>query len=528
MSPSVETTRSWQRRDLMPLAQRLRYLQRYRVAAVLLIVLLQVLGFAGGAPLDVAIAGGVAAGLTGLAAIVVRQRGSDGGRWLFGIILLGDGLLFALLSQLTGGLGSPVRFLVVLHLVVVTLVASHRTGVKLAIWHSLLALVVAEAVEIGWLAGSDVDDPTRALAIQIGLLWLVTLVTASASAVNEREILRRRYDLDALATMSTALEHVSDVHGVAAVLVDHVVATFDAQRAGVISLRDGDPLPLAGHGLAPVSTAGSVEGVLADVAEQRRTILQVGLSDADEWLDAQLPGAARLVIVPLLGGEDAEGVLAVEGVLVVEFAETIGERMERRIVQTIERFAAQGALALDNARLHGRLVAMAETDGLTGVANRGAFERRLAAELARIERQGSAFLLLLCDIDHFKQVNDDHGHQTGDDVLVQVARVLQQQSRPYDTVARFGGEEFAVVMPTVTSVAPEVIADRYRAAVAAAATTVPITVSVGIVQVLAATSQSEVIAAADRALYASKRAGRDRVTVATALGRGPTRRADDE
>ena len=522
MMPSEETTRSWQRRDLVPLAQRLRYLQRYRVAAVLLIILLQVFGFAGGDPLHVAIVGGVAAGLAGLTAISVRRRGSDGGRWLFGIILLGDGLLFALLAHMTGGLGSPVRFLVVLHLVVVTLVASHRTGVKLAIWHSLLALVVAEAVDIGWLAGSDVEAPTRALAIHIGLLWLVTLVTASASAVNEREILRRRYDLDALANMSTALEHVSDMHGVAAVLVDHVVATFDAQRAAVISLRDGDPLPLAGHGLAPVTTAGSVEGVLADVAEQRRTILQVGFSGADGWLAAQLPGAARLVVVPLLGGE------RVDGALVVEFAETVGERMERRIVQTIERFAAQGALALDNARLHGRLVAMAETDGLTGVANRGAFERRLAAELARLDRQGSAFLLLMCDIDHFKQVNDDHGHQTGDEVLVQVARVLQEQSRPYDTVARFGGEEFAVVMPTVTSVSPEVIGERYRAAVADASTAVPITVSVGIVHVTAAAASGEVVAAADRALYASKRRGRDRVTVAPTLGTRPTKRGHHE
>ena len=511
MSDVAVTTRSWQRRDLVPLAQRLRYLQRYRAAAVLLVLLLQSVGVAEGDLTAVAVVGAVAVVLAGLTAVIVRQRGGDGGRWLFGIILLGDGLLFALLVHVTGGLGSPVRYLVLLHLVIVTLVASHRTGVKLAIWHSLLALVVAEAVDIGWLATPDVDDPTRALVVHLALLWVVTLVTSSASAVNEREILRRRYDLDALAHMSTALERVNDVHGVAAALVDHVVATFDARRAGVISLRDGDPLPLAGHGLAPVTAAGAVTGVLAEVTERHTTVLQTGLGEDDEWLAAQFPGAERLVLIPLASSDD------VDGVLVVEFPSGLVERMERRVVLTIERFAAQGALALDNARLHGRLVAMAETDGLTGVANRGAFDRRLVAELARVERQGSEFLLLLGDLDHFKEINDRHGHQTGDAVLVGVAQALLQQARPYDTVARFGGEEFAVIMPTVTTVSPKHIAERFRAAVADAGTPVPVTASFGIVRVAAAVSPRAVVEAADQALYRSKRSGRDLVTAAVPL-----------
>ncbi len=509
MSDVAETTRTWQRRDLVPLAQRLRYLQRYRVAAVLLVLLLQTLGVAEGDRAAVAVPGAVAVLLAGLTAISVRQRGGDGGRWLFGVILLADGLLFAMLVHVTGGLGSPVRHLVLLHLVIVTLVASHRTGVKLAIWHSLLALVVAEAIDIGWLAEPSVDDPALALVVHLGLLWVVTLVTASASAVNEREILRRRHDLDALAHMSNALERVSDVHGVAAVLVDHVVTTFDARRAGVISLRDGDPLPLAGHGLAPVAAAGAVTGLLSEVTERHTTVLQTGLGEDDEWLSAQFPGAERLVLIPLASSDD------VDGVLVVEFAGSLVERMERRVVMTIERFAAQGALALDNARLHGKLVAMAETDGLTGVANRGAFDRRMAAELARVERQGSEFLLLLCDLDHFKDVNDQHGHQTGDAVLIGVAQALLKQARPYDTVARFGGEEFAVVMPTVSSVSPGLIAERFRAAIANAGTPVPVTASFGIVQVTAAAAPATVIEAADKALYRSKRSGRDRVTEGT-------------
>lgn len=521
MSDVVASRPGWQRRDLVPLAQRLRYLQRYRVAAVLAVLALQLTGIADGDGWVTATVGGAAILLDGLAAVLVRRRGGDGGRWLFGIILLGDGLLFALLVQLTGGLATPVRYLVLLHVVIVTLVASHRTGVKLAIWHSLLALVVHEAIEIGWLAAPDVDDGTRALVVQLGLLWLVMLVTASASAVNEREILRRRYDLDALARMSSAFEQVTDLHGVAGVLVDHVVETFDARRVGVISLRDGDPLPLAGRGLQPVTAAGAVTGVLAEVAAQRATVLQTGLAADDEWLASQLPDPERLVVVPLVTGEE------VGGALVVEFPGAVGERMERRIVQTIERFAAQGALALENARLHGELVALAETDGLTGVANRAALDRRLVAELARVERHGSQFLLLLCDLDRFKDVNDTHGHQTGDAVLVEVAQSLARNSRPYDTVARFGGEEFAVLMPTVTSVAPEEIADRFRAVVAAADTPVPVTASVGVVEVAAPTTPARVIAAADRALYRSKNRGRDRVTAADPiLATAPGRDAD--
>jgi diguanylate cyclase (GGDEF)-like protein len=123
--------------------------------------------------------------------------------------------------------------------------------------------------------------------------------------------------------------------------------------------------------------------------------------------------------------------------------------------------------------------------------------------------------LLLIDIDHFKDLNDTHGHQVGDDVLRQLALALQDHSRTFDTVARYGGEEFAVIVPAAEAKECLEIAERLRLEISSLPLAVPVTASLGMaLYPRDANGGDALIRAADDALYRSKRDGRNRVTVA--------------
>lgn len=157
-------------------------------------------------------------------------------------------------------------------------------------------------------------------------------------------------------------------------------------------------------------------------------------------------------------------------------------------------------------------------DPLTGLCNRRELERRLREELARAQRYGRQFALLLIDVDHFKMVNDLYGHLAGDDVLAEIAHRLETQVRIVDLVARFGGEEFAVVLSEATGQAALAVAERIRAVmhwpISGANLPAPVstTVSIGIAEAPThGSTLQELLTAADAALYKAKSAGRDSV-----------------
>jgi diguanylate cyclase (GGDEF)-like protein len=161
---------------------------------------------------------------------------------------------------------------------------------------------------------------------------------------------------------------------------------------------------------------------------------------------------------------------------------------------------------------HAKLQEVSLTDALTGVGNRAAFDERLAEEVYRAMRYGSALSLLLIDVDRFKDFNDQFGHQAGDAALRSVAEALRC-ARPSDFLARYGGEEFAVILPTTTRDGASILAERMRKAVAIAACPHrPLTVSIGSSTLAAGcTDGAALVAAADKALYAAKQGGRNRV-----------------
>ncbi len=156
-------------------------------------------------------------------------------------------------------------------------------------------------------------------------------------------------------------------------------------------------------------------------------------------------------------------------------------------------------------------------DQLTGVANRRSFFEVAELELARYARKPRPIALLLIDIDHFKLVNDNHGHAAGDAVIVSLARLLQDSVRSIDIVARLGGEEFVILLPSTSADMAERIAERIRRKVAALrveteAGDIHCTVSIGVTEVGAGTEEvTKLLASADKALYAAKNAGRNRV-----------------
>lgn len=185
-----------------------------------------------------------------------------------------------------------------------------------------------------------------------------------------------------------------------------------------------------------------------------------------------------------------------------------------------EVLAARLTVAERIIDLHEALRTEATRDRLTGLLNRGAILDALQHELHRAAREGGATATMLLDIDHFKRVNDTHGHLVGDAVLREIARRVQTTLRPYDRVGRFGGEEFVVLITHGDSGQSELIAERIRSAAASepvempGGAPVPVTVSIGIaIGVGSPDDPDALLAAADRALYRAKANGRNCVEV---------------
>lgn len=243
-----------------------------------------------------------------------------------------------------------------------------------------------------------------------------------------------------------------------------------------------------------------------------------------EWQDhplrkEEIPQQGSLMAVPMIHKGRVMGVFV--------FINHETNSFDSDDVTLISALGAQTALALVNAKLYETTLELATSDPLTGVMNRRAMVRQIEYELARAQRFGTAMALLLVDVDHFKAYNDRMGHVLGDEALKAIAKVLKDNIRKVDSIARFGGEEFCVILPQVNERNVLEVANKLCQAIR----TIRLrgvekqdlghlSVSIGVTIVKSDTHDLEneealtnIIAAADQALYDAKRLGRDRVII---------------
>lgn len=268
--------------------------------------------------------------------------------------------------------------------------------------------------------------------------------------------------------------------------------------------------PLSAHCMPPSETGRAhIEPMIAKSLLERRPLHSRSLELVCEAADGDEPFAFRnWWIVPLLTPERIVGTLVVD--------DAFSEReVAAGIQHLLVALANLSAIAVEKSKLFDEMRALAQVDGLTGLANRRSYEKAMHRFLTQSRQTGRDLSLIVLDIDHFKQFNDRRGHLAGDDALRFVAGVFRSAARKTDLIARYGGEEFVILLPDTTYDQALVVAEKMVAAVrdqSAESDLGPLTVCAGVSNTPdGRVDANELFEKADEALYRAKKNGRDRV-----------------
>ena len=334
---------------------------------------------------------------------------------------------------------------------------------------------------------------------------------ASVEAANAL-LQRKNLELSFLYEASLLLASSIDISTLGQTVVSAVVnaSRFKIRRC-FVALADGDAfLYHAGHGIEPLDA----EQFMFRYRARLRQCLERGevvASRAETLEDEPAGEAAMCVIIPMRSHSPERGY----GCIVITEMEEGG--LTGDDLRTLTQLAELAGRSLANASLYSRSVELGMTDSLTGVLNRRYLDRRLADEVKRAQRGGGQLAVLIIDLDLFKSVNDRFGHLEGDRLLQAVARTISASVRDIDVVTRFGGEEFAVILPGASESDACVVAERIRRAIEVMDYTsmahgyIPITISGGIAALDASIhTAAQLIGVADRRLLEAKRTGRNK------------------
>jgi diguanylate cyclase (GGDEF)-like protein len=333
---------------------------------------------------------------------------------------------------------------------------------------------------------------------------------------NMRALEQSREDLRvSLERIGDTLMSTHDLDGLLEVVLETAVVTLQA-KAGVVLYGAPDQLHVvAEHRLHDAGLAAPVgvtpgAGVLGRVVASGEAVRgRLGSGPALEPMETE-PGQGNILAVPLRSMGSVLGVLAL-------YDRNDGRPFDATDDDALRTLAGQASIAIDNVQLHQEAQRLSTTDALTGLWNFRYLSMSLAREIERSTRFQRPLAVLMLDLDHFKQVNDQHGHARGDAVLRELAHRVQEQIREVDTFARYGGEEFVVVLPETTVEGATQLAERICVAIrrepfhTEGEESLDVTVSVGGAAFPAhGSSAATLMRAADRALYVAKNEGRDR------------------
>jgi diguanylate cyclase (GGDEF)-like protein len=321
---------------------------------------------------------------------------------------------------------------------------------------------------------------------------------------------RARY-LSFVNTLSRTAISLQDADEMLAAIVSQIEQTFHYDHIGV-GLIDYNSKEIVMHAEAGATKEAAGKrvplgvGIVGKVARTLDTVLE---QDGAGQLLSVLPGAQSVLCIPISYGDTLLGVLNVES-----YQPSAFHQDEIMMFRTL---ADMLSAALHNVSMYDRVAHQSITDSLTGLKTRRFFDEALQSEHKRGLRSGRPYSVVLIDLDKFKPVNDQYGHLEGDLVLARVARILDQKVRQSNIVARYGGDEFIVLMPETGADQASILSERLRLWIA----TDPmlnergVTGSFGVAEFpLHGSTTPEIVRMADAAMYQGKRAGGNRVSIA--------------
>ncbi|MEW6214648.1 MAG: sensor domain-containing diguanylate cyclase [Nitrospirota bacterium] len=336
---------------------------------------------------------------------------------------------------------------------------------------------------------------------------------------------KRMKDIDILNMVATRLTPIREPEMLYETIVDTSMHLTDAERGSLMLIEDESRYLTikAAKGinkrLLREIKIKAGEGIAGKVYEEGMPLIVKDIERNERVLFRRRPSyrTGSFISIPLKIGEKAIGVLNISDKIT-------GEVFSEEDMALLRSFASYASIALERSMyysLAGHLRELSITDSLTGLFNRRYFEERFFEELQRSERHNLAFSLAMIDIDDFKLFNDTEGHLAGDEVLKNIANIAKENLRVIDIIARFGGEEFAVIMPQTEKDEAFLVAERIRKSIKEHLPRTwkvfpreNITISIGVAAFPSDGKNSkELISNADKALYKGKKEGKDRTIV---------------
>ncbi|AHK79457.1 hypothetical protein M911_10200 [Ectothiorhodospira haloalkaliphila] len=347
--------------------------------------------------------------------------------------------------------------------------------------------------------------------------WLRTRLESLIDAARETE-----QKLNRLAALELRLLEAHEFPAVLGILLEDLKTGFDLDQVALVLCDDQNDLQTAleSHSL-PEHWPLRLIADPAPLRPLREPTLGSPGDDDPHVLDfCGMKKLSSRALLPLRRGTDPIGLLVLGSCRAERYSTD-------QDTYLLKRLAAVVSVCLQNTLSAWRLREIGVTDPLTGMRNRRFFDQRLQDEILRMEREGHALACLFVDIDHFKRVNDDHGHATGDHVITAVAQRLAHHLRRFDLLARYGGEEFVILLPALEPAEIHAVAERMRHQVEA--TPVPmdqegeihVTVSIGAARLPPRLLKGKppeqraraLLNAADQALLQAKESGRNRLVI---------------